>query len=265
MNKNFVMLSGLPRSGSSVLASMLNQHPEIFASTTSPVIDLLAIILNNWQTVSQALKDPYEHQQRNIIRGMIDGAYQHIDKSTVIDKNRIWPRYTKLMQNVLENRPKIICTVRSIPDILASYILLIQRNKNRVTWVDQELIDQKQLVNNKNRCKLIWEKYMNHPYNSLIIGRNEQTADMLWVEYDDIVNNSQMVMDRISNFVGLDSCRVNLQNLQPMDENDWFHGGMEGLHEVRQVMKKTSPAPQQVIGNELVQYYTDMKLDFWRK
>ena len=58
MNKNFVMLSGLPRSGSQVLSSMLNQHPEIYASTTSPVADLIGLIGEQWPSISQALVDP---------------------------------------------------------------------------------------------------------------------------------------------------------------------------------------------------------------
>ena len=56
--KQFVMLSGLPRSGSSVLCSMLNQHPDIYASTTSPVIDLIEILNQNWQAISAALVTP---------------------------------------------------------------------------------------------------------------------------------------------------------------------------------------------------------------
>lgn len=265
MNKNFIMLSGLPRSGSSVLASMLNQHPKIFASTTSPVIDLLEIIVNNWTNVSAALRNPYVNQQTNIVAGMIDGAYLHIEKPIIIDKNRLWPRHAALMQNAIGSRPKIICTVRSIPDILASYILLIRRNAPKITWIDQDLLNQNQLLNDKNRCRIIWEKYMNHPYNSLVIGRNSKIAEMLWVEYDDIVNNSQTVMDRICGFIGTNTHTVDITSLQPMDENDQFHGGMEGLHEVRRVMSRTSPPAQQVIGRDLVKLYTDMKLDFWRR
>lgn len=263
--KNFVMLSGLPRSGSSVLSSMLNQHPDIFASTTSPVVDLLEIVMNNWSNISAALINPNSKQKANIIKGMINGAYEHIEQPMIIDKNRLWPRYSALMQEVTEQRPRIICTVRSIPDILASYILLIRRNAPRITWIDQDLLNQKQLINDHNRCRILWEKYVNHPYNSLLIGRNLGIADMLWIEYDDIVNHSQDTMDKICKFIGIDNHTVNLNNLQPMDENDQFHGGIQGLHEVRPTMAKVSPAPEQVIGHELVKMYTDMKLDFWRR
>lgn len=259
------MLSGLPRSGSSVLSSMLNQHPKIFATTTSPVIDLIGIVLNNWPTISSAIKYPHPQQKTNIISGIITGAYKHVEKPVIIDKNRLWPRHSNLMYDVLQQCPKIICTVRSIPDILASYVLLIQRNSHKTTWIDQELLDQKQPVNNRNRCRIIWEKYMNHPYNSLIIGHNDKISEVLWIEYNDIVNNSQNVMKQITEFIGIENCSVDLNNLMSMDENDQFHGGIEGLHEVRPIMSKTSPDPEHVIGRDLVKLYTDMKLEFWRR
>ena len=264
MNKQFVMLSGLPRSGSSVLTSMLNQHPDIYASTTSPIIDMIEIIHPNWQSISAGLISHHPDQYPNMIKGLCYGAYEHIDKSIIIDKNRIWPRYGKLMRDALGHKPKIICTVRNIPEILASYILLINKNSDKITFIDQDLSDNKLPVNNKNRCKLLWEKYMNLPYISVRAGFNSSDIDLLVVDYDEIVNNSQQTMNNICDFIGIDRIVVDLNNLQPMDENDAFHGGIDGLHTVRSVMKRTSPPANEIIGHELVKYYSNMKLEFWK-
>lgn len=265
MNKKFIMLSGLPRSGSSVLSSMLNQHPDIYASTTSPVIDLIEIVNNNWMNISAALVNPNLQQYPNMIKGICNGAYEHVDKPVIIDKNRIWPRYGKLMTHAFGYKPKIICTVRNIPEILSSYILLINKNSDKLSFVDKDLYEINLPINNKNRCKLLWEKYMNGPYNSVRIGYNSPDVDLFVVDYDDIVNNSQQVMDKICNFIEIDKVVVDLNNLQQMKENDDFHGGMIGLHDVRSAMKRTSPKPEDVIGHELVKQYTNMKLDFWNK
>lgn len=265
MKKEFIMLSGLPRSGSSVLTSMLNQHPEFHASTTSPVIDMIEIFNENWPVISNALINPPARQYENMITGLIDGAYEHVSNPVVIDKNRLWPRHGKLMTNVLNHKPKIICTVRSIPEILASYILLINKNSDKITFIDQDLIDNHITINNKNRCKLLWEKYINGPYNSVRIGYNSSDVELCIVDYDDIVNNSQATMDKICNFIRIGSIKVDLLNLQSMDENDNFHGGITGLHDVRPVMQRTSPPAEQVIGRELYKLYTSMKLDFWNK
>jgi len=263
--KNFIMLSGIPRSGSQVLSSLLNQHPKIYASTTSPVIDLLSIIEDNWKILSQQVVNQDPNQQKNVIKGMISGAYEHIDKPVIVDKNRLWPRYGKLMTEVLGVKPKIICTVRPIPEILSSYILLVRKNSHKITFIDQELIEKKLPINDKNRCKILLEKYINHPYTSLRLGFNSPHVELCFVTYDEIVNSSQETMDKICNFIGIETQTININSLQRMDENDGYHGGLEGLHDVRSVMKKTSGTPEEIIGKELTNLYTNMKLEFWNK
>lgn len=227
--------------------------------------DLSIIVFENWPHLSQALVDPDPAQYSNIINSLFQGIHRHIDKPIVVDKNRLWPRYIKELNIGLGHRPKIICTVRDITDVIASYILLIRRNSNQITFVDQELLDNKLPVSDKNRCRLLVEKYIMHPYTSLRIGSNSTDADLLFVDYNDIVGNSQTVMDKICNFIGIQTVTVDPNNLQSMDENDAYHGGMTGLHEVRPVMQKTSAPAQQVLGAELYNLYKSMKLEFWKQ
>lgn len=264
MNKQFVMLSGMPRSGSQLLSSMLNQHTLIHSTTTSPVADLLGIIGEQWPNISRALTTPHPAQFRNMLLGLIDGVYKHVDKPVIVDKNRLWPRYGDLTSEIFGVRPKVICTVRSIPDILASYISLIEKNNHKTTYIDQNLIDLGLPINTKNRCKILWEKYIIHPYTSLRVGVNANNTDMLFVSYEEIVNDGQMTLNRICDFIGIDHFTLDPNNLQRMDENDDYHGGLTGLHEVRSTLKKTSPSPDQVIGRELVNYYHNMNLEFWK-
>jgi hypothetical protein len=244
---------------------MLNQHHEIHASTTSPIADLIGIVEGNWSNISQSLIEPDPGQYGNIITGIIQGGYKHIDKNVIVDKNRLWPRYHDITTRAFIGKPKIICTVRNIPDILASYILLIEKNKHKITYIDQDLIEMNLAVNNKNRCKILWEKYITHPYTSLRIGVNSKAVDILFLEYEDIVSQGQQTMDRVCDFIGIDSYQLDAENLQRMDENDKFHGGLEGLHDVRARLEKVSPPPEKVIGYELANHYKNMKLEFWKK
>jgi sulfotransferase len=263
--KQIVLLSGLPRSGSTVLTSMLNQHPMIHASTTSPVADLVAMFMDNWLNISKALVDPPPQQSGNIITGIIQGAYAHLDKPVVVDKNRLWPRFAPHLLKATGMKPKIIATVRSIPDIMASYIILIEKNKPKETFVDRDLRELGLAINNKNRCKILLERYINGPYSSLKIGYTSGAADMLIVEYNDIVNNGILTVNRVCDFLNIPRHVVDCEHLQAMPENDEFHGGLVGLHDIRPSLKKASPEPEKIIGSELVNYYTAMKLDFWRR
>lgn len=266
MNKQFVFLSGLPRSGSQVLSSLMNQHPLIHSTPTSPVADMVGMIVENWFNISGAMANRDSTQYGNMIEGLIQGAYKHIQDPIVVDKNRLWPRYIKDLNQAFGKKPKIICTVRDIADIVSSYILLIRKNAGSVSFIDQDLINSRMIVNDKNRCRLLVEKYIMHPYNSLRVGTSMKAdVDLLFLEYREIVGDSQATMNRICNFIGLDDMVVDLNNLQPMEENDKYHGGLNGLHEVRPVMSKTSASPEQVIGRELTEYCRSLNLEFWKK
>lgn len=263
MDKTFIMLSGIPRSGSQVLVSALNQNKYIHASTTSPVVDLLTIIDDNWYNISRALVAHDANQYSNIVSGVIDGAYQHIQKPIIIDKNRLWPRYSNVMSNVLGHPPKIICTVRNISEVVASYILLIEKNNNIISFVDQDLIDMNVEITTQNRCQRLINHYIKHPYDSLAMTVNSN-IDTCFVDYNDIVGNTQQTINKICNFIGIHPHTVDTQNLQSMDENDEFHGGLTGLHHVRPIMKRVSPPPEQVIGKDLTDQINNMQLEFWK-
>jgi sulfotransferase len=259
------MLSGIPRSGSQVLSSMLNQHPLIYSTTTSSLVEFLNTFYNDYKIKTQNQIDIEKNQLKNTAKHLIQGYYCHIDKPIIIDKNRLWPIYGSMMNHILDEPPKIICTVRPIAEVLASYIILIEKNNSKVTYIDEDLKELNLQVNTKNRCKVLWEKYIFHPYTNLRLGFNSSNIDILFCSYDQIVNDSQTTIDRICNFLNIGTFTLDKNNLQKMDENDEFHGGLTGLHEVRSTLKKVSPSAEKVLGQDLAWYYNQMNLEFWKQ
>ena len=265
MTHELVMLSGLPRSGSTILTSLLNQHPKIYATTTSPVIGMVTNFYHNWepQTIAQ-VKDKNEQQRKDMVSAMIRVAHSHFKKDIVIDKNRGWPKSLKLYEELMDTKPKIICTVRNIPDILASFVTLANKNPGD-TFIDNALVEQGFTINNTNRCRLLWNSgVVGESWQAFKSGYQYDKSCMLILEYEDIVSNPKDVMKQIEEFIGIEYYEYDFNNLKPMDEKDEFHG-IKGLHDIRPVVKKTSKPPEQIIGHELTEYYTNMKLDFWHE
>jgi sulfotransferase len=264
MSHELVLLSGLPRSGSTILTSLLNQHPKLKATTTSPVLGMVLNFYNNWepQTTIQ-VDDKNEQQRKDMLKAMIMSAHSYFNKPIVIDKNRGWPKNSKLLTELFGKRPKMICTVRNIPDILASFVTLTNKDPN--TFIDKQLKDSGFTVNNVNRCRLLWQTgVVGESWQAFKSGWNYNKASMLILEYEDIVANPLEVMKRIEKYLEIEHFEYDIYNLKPMTEIDENHG-IKGLHDIRPVVKKTSKPPQEIIGYELTKYYTDMKLDFWHR
>ncbi len=84
-------ISGLPRSGSTLLAGILRQNPHFHAAISSPVASLVNGCLEQMGAGSE-FSTFFDEQKRKDICLALFGAYYQ-DKSefsTVFDTNRIW-------------------------------------------------------------------------------------------------------------------------------------------------------------------------------
>ena len=112
-------ISGLPRSGSTLLSALLRQNPAFYANISSPLGTLFHSTRNamgTWNETSVMLSDA--HRQR-ILKGLFDSYYgDQDDKRVIFDTNRAWcARLPALMR--LFPEAKVICCVRSVAWIMA--------------------------------------------------------------------------------------------------------------------------------------------------
>lgn len=152
--KKVFYLSGIARSGSTLLGSILNQNPEVHVTPTSPLLDYLCL---NEQTLS-ALKHQYTFDNvscvKNTSKAIHDSFYNHINKSIIIDKHRGWPRNINITRDITGVEPKVICTYRPIAENICSFIKLADNDPNN--FIDNELKKSNKEINNINRAMLIW-------------------------------------------------------------------------------------------------------------
>jgi sulfotransferase len=128
MQNGVHFISGLPRSGSTLLAAILRQNPRFHAGMSSPVGSLFMALQGAMSRRNEAAVFIDEAQKRELLAGIFENYYHaiHPDK-VVFDTNRAWcsklPTLVKLFPN-----SKVICCVRHVPWIMDSIERLIREN-----------------------------------------------------------------------------------------------------------------------------------------
>lgn len=117
-------LAGLPRSGSTLLANVLAQHPDVHVSGTSALascVEQVQRVLTDAPEIQSDLANVPGSYDRYLasLRGLCDGWYADRDEATIVDKGRGWVMFPTLLAQLYPNSALVVC-VRDPRDVLAS-------------------------------------------------------------------------------------------------------------------------------------------------
>jgi sulfotransferase len=122
-------ISGLPRSGSTLLSAILRQNPRFHAGMTGPVGSMVESLLRSMSMNNEFAVFITDAQREALLRSVFATFYGDIpDGDVVFDTNRMWCGKLPLI-SALFPQARVICCVRDIPWILDSVERLIRRNK----------------------------------------------------------------------------------------------------------------------------------------
>lgn len=130
MSKEYIFLAGLPRSGSTLLTSILNQNPDIFASSSSPVCNMLYWSHQSWSNQIALKANPNPTAVQAVLNSMISSFYSTRNESIIIDKAFSWgtPDNLSVLINALGYTPKFIVMDRPIYEIIDSFNRLAEKS-----------------------------------------------------------------------------------------------------------------------------------------
>lgn len=262
--KKFVFLSGLPRTGSTVLGTLLSQHPDLHTTSTSVVRNLMSKVFD--LHLGQSLYfDRFDDASPmwGILRGILNGAYEHCSEPVIVDKDRGWAEHIEITEKVLRYSPKIVSPVRSIPDILASFVLIANKIGS-TSKIHEEVIEAGREVNSWSLTRVIWEKYVYEDWRNFKAGYESHPQCFHLIEYDDLVNHSEESLEKVLRFFGVFSTKFETEHLRnPHPENDAIYG-LPGLHQVQPKLVKHSPCAIETLGEECFAFWQSQNLEFWR-
>jgi sulfotransferase len=265
-NKKFYFISGLPRSGSTLLCCILNQNPLFYCSLSSPVLSIMNNLEDFISSDEFYRANPKQQQVHNIISSVINQYYSDVNQSIIFDKNRGWPGAINYIESYIKQSAKIICLVRDINEILASFISLIRKNKNQGGIFDRALIDLGVVINDKSRCAHLMsdEGVVARSLSQIKHALDNNLGDrLLFVEYNDLIYDPHETMKKIYAFLDEEYFNHDFENIiQTEIEDDSEVYGLEDMHTVRKVLKNNSVDPRIILGAEIYKKYKNM--EFWR-
>ncbi|MQK16643.1 sulfotransferase, partial [Escherichia coli] len=124
----FHFISGLPRSGTTLLAALLRQNPRFHAGMTSPVGALFTGMLNQFSAGSEFGPVIQQPQRRRLLQGLFDSYYaDQTDKQVLFDTNRLWTSKLPAIRDLFP-QAKVIACVRNVAWVMDSIERLYRAN-----------------------------------------------------------------------------------------------------------------------------------------
>ena len=159
MSKIFYFMAGLPRAGSTLLSSILNQNSRFYSGPSSPVLSTMYTVENHLLNDELFNGYPKPEQAKQIISSIPFQFYSDRKEEIIIDKNRAWTGRVPYIEGYLEQKAKIIIPVRDIDEILTSMIMMIRRNpykegNPRINFIDEQLVKLNIPLTDDNRCEI---------------------------------------------------------------------------------------------------------------
>lgn len=236
--KNYFM-AGLPRSGSTLLSAILNQNPDIHSGPSSPVLPLMLHIEEYYNQCELFNANPNDDIAKNVISSILPQHYSDRKEKVIIDKNRSWSEHTMRIKHYFDIEPKIICPVRDMEEVVASFLFMCEDQKSNINFIDKSLIKMDRKIDNYNRMKFLLEEgVVGQSYNSLAHMVEYCSPEVyLFVEYKDLCEDPQETMNQIYEFLDLPAFKHNFESIEsPFAENDLEVYGLENMHKVRKTI-----------------------------
>lgn len=260
MAPTYHFISGLPRSGSTLLAALLLQNPRFHAGMTSPVGGLFKGMLNQFGAGSEFGAVLTREQRRRLVRGVFDAYYaDQSDKKVIFDTNRLWCAH---LPALLDQFPgsKVIACVRNVAWIMDSMERRYRSNPYEITRLFNDDVERNTVYSRVDTLAQR-NRLVGFPWAALKEGFYGEHADsLLVVEYDLLAQAPHKVLPLIYQFLGEESFDHDFENVCYDAPEFDASLGVHGLHKVRSAVRLESRST--ILPPDLFEKYAE--LSFWK-
>lgn len=254
-------ITGLPRSGSTLLSALLLQNPRFHAGMTSPVGGLFKGMLNQLGAGSEFGPVVTKEQRKRLSRGLFDSYYadQAGSNEVIFDTNRMWSAQMPALMDLFPGA-KLIACVRNVAWVMDSIERRYRANPYEITRLFSDDTERNTVYSRVDTLAQR-NRMVGYPWTALKEAfYGEHASSLLLVDYELLAQAPHKVLPLIYQFLGEPEFVHNFEQVQYNAPEFDEALGLHGLHKVRtRVVLESRPT---ILPPDLFEQYS--KLSFWQ-
>ena len=255
-NKKLFFLVALPRSGNTLLASIINQNPNVVCTANSITLEIMKD-LHLLKNTDVFLNYPDHKSLDNVLDVVYDNYYKDWTHQYIIDRGPVMtPDNFALMQKHFKQPFKCIVLVRDLLDVLASFMKWYTENPdafpNRYNCKNDE--EKLSMLMNKEGGIAKELEAIKNAYNYPQICH--------FVKYDDLVTQPQEEIKKIYTFLEIPQFDHLFQDLKQININGIGYDDRivgKNMHIIRTVLRKEYNSYRDKLPERIEQKYGHIK------
>ena len=258
MRSTIHFISGLPRSGSTLLAALLQQNPRFHAGMSGPVAGMFGAMLSEMSERNEFAVFINDAQRQRILNGLFDNYYADCGAEAIFDTSRAWcARMPAIAQ--LFPQAKVIACVRDLSWIVDSIERLVQHNAFSPSSIFSYTPGG--TVYTRTNGVAGPDGMVGFAYDALKQAcYGTQTDRLLLVQYETLTTDPAKAMKAVYDFIGEPAFPHDFEHVDyDVSEFD-RRAGTPGLHTVRREVK--AEARKTLLPPDLFQRFANDA--FWR-
>jgi len=257
LKSKIFFLAGLPRSGNTIITSILNQNPDVCCTRNSVTLEIFKDLFLLKQT-DVFMNYPDHKSLDNVLDGVFNSYYKDWNYKYIIDRG---PAGTdgnlKLIKKHLDPEIKIIFLVRPLLEVLASWIDWANKTPNSYL---RKMGTPIQACHKLMSAEGHIVKELKCMHNLL---KPENKHHVHFVNYDDIVDKPKETIKGIYKFLGIPKFKHKFKNFKQIEVNglkynDTIFG--KGMHTIKtKSLVKTKRDITKILPQEIIDKYGKIK------
>lgn len=231
MSRTFHFISGLPRSGSTLLAAILRQNPGLHAHMSSPVGALTTSLLRQMSQENEAAVFIDDRHREDVLRAVFEAFYARLPpEQVVIDTNRLWCSKMPLLQTLFP-QARVVACVRHVPWIVDSIERLVRKNTLEPSKIFN--FDPAGTVYSRTEGLGSGTGMIGYAWNALREAfYGEQAKQLMLLTYETLTSQPEHALAAVYDFIGQPRFQHDFDNIQ-FDATEFdARLGARGLHDV---------------------------------